>query len=265
MPAKILLVDDNLELLTLLARLVEAEGWIAVTAPKGKTAIDLIPKERPHAAVVDVLLPDMMGYDVAHALKAANVPFVFVTGVFKGGRAASDARAQHGAAAYFEKPFDAKKLIETLRGLLPNLTPAPTKGSFAQGGGDEEESIELSDFDVEEGVETDEPMEGMDLTGRVTISEGGKVSAVLRGDTVRAAPVGAPARPKPAPAPTPAPGPPRSASAPRPPSRSRPRSPPRRRRGCPTPRESSRTTSRSSSPRSGSRSRPASSPCRRGR
>ena len=54
--------------------------------------------ERPQVAVVDVLLPDMMGFDVAAALREAKVPFVFMTGVFKGGRAASEARARHGAA-----------------------------------------------------------------------------------------------------------------------------------------------------------------------
>ena len=99
MAPKILLVDDNQELLTLLARLVEAEGWIPVAANRGKTALDKIAAEHPAAAVVDVLLPDMMGYDVAHALRNALIPFVFMTGVFKGGRAANDARSQHGAAA----------------------------------------------------------------------------------------------------------------------------------------------------------------------
>ncbi len=121
---KILLVDDNAELLTLMARLIESQGWVAVTAGKGRTAIDRIASEQPVAAVVDVLLPDMMGYDVAAALRKANVPFVFMTGVFKGGRAAIEARTQHGAAAYFEKPFEARKLLDALRQLVPSATPA---------------------------------------------------------------------------------------------------------------------------------------------
>ena len=191
MPAKILLVDDNQELLTLLARLVEAEGWLAIPVGKGKSAIDAVKADRPDAAVVDVLLPDMMGYDVAHALRNASVPFVFMTGVFKGGRASSDARAQHGASGYFEKPFDAKKLIETLRGLLPSVTPAPVPISFQSA---DDGAIELSDFDVEVAVEADEDVQAMDLTGRVVLTEDGKVSAVLRGDTVHAGPVLTPAR-----------------------------------------------------------------------
>lgn len=197
MPAKILLVDDNQELLTLLARLIEAEGWTAVTAGKGRIALDKLASEHPAAAVVDVLLPDMMGYDVAAALRKAAVPFVFMTGVFKGGRAATDARAQHGAAGYFEKPFEARKLVETLRGLVP--APPPARAPAAPPPPPAHEP----DFDVEVAVEADEPVEALDLTGRVVLTEDGKVSAVLRGEDIRAAPVGTPARPPPIPAPPP--------------------------------------------------------------
>jgi CheY-like chemotaxis protein len=208
---KILLVDDNQELLTLLSRLVEAEGWIAVAENRGKGAIQRI-AERPAAAVVDVLLPDMMGYDVGQALRNAKIPFVFMTGVFKGGRAASEARTQHGAAGYFEKPFEAKKLVEALRVLLPAASPPPVPARGASGSAPppepEGEILELSDFDVEVAVETDEPVEAMDLTGRVALTEDGKVSAVLKGAPVRAGAIGAPARPPPAAAP-PRPAPPR--------------------------------------------------------
>ena len=199
---KILLVDDNQELLSLLARLVEAEGWIPVTANRGRAGLDAIVAERPAAAVVDVLLPDMMGYDVAHALRNALVPFVFMTGVFKGGRAANDARGQHGAAGYFEKPFEARKLIEALRQLLPaqQASAAPARDEPAAA---PPPVPDASDFDVEVAVEADEPVEAMDLTGRVVLTEDGKVSAVLKGATVHAAPIGAPARPPPRAAPPP--------------------------------------------------------------
>jgi CheY-like chemotaxis protein len=198
MAPKILLVDDNQELLAILARLVESEGWTAVPAPRGRMALDKIASEKPAAAVVDVLLPDMMGYDVAHALKNAQIPFVFMTGVFKGGRAASDARNQHGAAGYFEKPFDARTLIEALRGLLPSQPPTRMTTPPLR------PAREVNhDFDVEVAVESDEPVDAMELTGRVALTEGGKVSAVLRGEPVTAASVGTPARPPPRPAPPP--------------------------------------------------------------
>jgi two-component system, OmpR family, response regulator len=193
MTAKILLVDDNPELLTLLARLIEAEGWTAVTAGRGRTALDRLATEAPAAAVVDVLLPDMMGYDVAAALRKAQVPFVFMTGVFKGGRAAADARTQHGAAGYFEKPFEARKLVEALRALLPTRPPVRAAPPAPP--------VHEPDFDVEVAVEGDEPVDAMELTGRVALTEGGKVTAVFRGETIHAASLGAPARPPPLPVP----------------------------------------------------------------
>jgi two-component system, OmpR family, response regulator len=195
---KILLVDDNQELLTLLARLVEAEGWIPLPVAKGKLAIDRVASDQPSAAVVDVLLPDMMGYDVAAELRKWNVPFVFMTGVFKGGRAASDARLQHGAAAYFEKPFEAKRLVEMLRTLLPAGAALPGTGPTPP----PLPESEARDFDVEVAVDGEEPVDAMELTGRVVLTEDGKVSAVLRGDPITAGPVGAPARPPPLPAPS---------------------------------------------------------------
>jgi DNA-binding response OmpR family regulator len=219
----ILLVDDNQELLTLLARLVEAEGWSAVTLNRGRAALDRIAADPPSAAVVDVLLPDMMGYDIGQALRSAQIPFVFMTGVFKGGRAAADARTQHGAAGYFEKPFEAKKLVDALRGLVPAAPAAPParasarRPAAAAPAPDPEPVMELaaSDFDVEVAVEADEPVEAMDLTGRVAITEGGKVSAVLNGAPVHAGAVGTPARPaRPPPAPSAAPAPAAARAAP---------------------------------------------------
>jgi CheY-like chemotaxis protein len=207
---KVLLVDDNQELLALLARLVETEGWVPVAVGKGRTAIDRIGAERPSAAVVDVLLPDMMGYDVAAALRKANVPFVFMTGVFKGGRAASDAKSQHGAVAYFEKPFEARKLVEALRAMIPMAAASPATPPPSRPAEDQ------SDFDVEVAVEADEPVEAIELTGRVVVEEGG-VAAVLKGETLAAAPVATPSRPFPAVSP-----PPVRPAAPRP----RPRPPP---------------------------------------
>lgn len=189
----ILLVDDNNELLRLLARLVEAEGWRAVTCPRGKDALKAIALERPEVAVVDVLLPDMMGYDVGAALKTAGVPFVFMTGIFKGGRAASEARLQHGAAGYFEKPFEAKQLLDTLRNLLP---PPPAAAPAPDPSGD--------DFDVEVAVDPEEPIDPIHITGRVELRELGGVSAILTGQPLDAAAVTA-FTPPPLPPPSPRP------------------------------------------------------------
>jgi len=200
---RILLVDDNQVLVALLARMLESEGLVPVLALRGRAALEKIAVERPDAAVVDVLLPDMMGYEVGAALRKAGIPFVFMTGIFKGSRAASEARSQHGAADYFEKPFDAKKLVQALRALLPPSeaeAPEPVRAD------------ELVDFELEVAVEPEERVDPMELTGRVEVVEGGKVQAIISGQPLQAAsiePVAPRARPAAEPAPrTPATAPP---------------------------------------------------------
>jgi CheY-like chemotaxis protein len=196
---RVLLVDDNQVLVALLARMLESEGLAPVLALRGRAALEKIVSERPDAAVVDVLLPDMMGYEVAAALRKAGVPFVFMTGVFKGGRAANDARAQHGASGYFEKPFDAKKLVEALRQILtpPEPEEAPARPA--------EEKV---DFELDVAVEPEERVEPMELTGRVEVYEGGQVQAIIRGQALQAGPVEPPQR-----APPPPPEPPAAAGS----------------------------------------------------
>ena len=183
---KILLVDDNQELLRLLARLIEAEGWEPVSCPRGKAALDAIAKEVPAAAIIDVLLPDMMGYEVGASLRKVGVPFVFMTGIFKGGRASSEARVQHGAAGYFEKPFEAKKLVDAIRALLP---PEPPRRGPAAVPAPEPRERRDSDFDVEFAVEPEETVDPLTLTGKVEVTESGRVSAVIRGAQLEVGPV----------------------------------------------------------------------------
>jgi two-component system, OmpR family, response regulator len=179
---KILLVDDNEELLRLLARLMESEGFEAVPCSRGRQATEALRKHQVSVAVVDVLLPDMMGYDVGSALRKDGIPFVLMTGIFKGGRAASEARIQHGAAGYFEKPFEARRLVDTVRGLLPKESPGPATPAPAV--------PPSEDFDVELAVEAEEPVEPMELTGKVSVQEDGGVSALIRGEELTAAGVG---------------------------------------------------------------------------
>ena len=178
-PPKILVVDDNVELLTLLTQLFEDAGYSVVPANKGRSALDAAKMQKPRAAVLDILLPDMMGYHLADQLRKEQpaLPLVFVTGVFKGGKHALEARQKYGAAAYFEKPFEAAKLIEAVTQLVP---PEKRQGAA---------SIEDA-FEVELDVDVDEegPQESMELTGRIKVT-GANLTAEIRGDNLTASPM----------------------------------------------------------------------------
>jgi two-component system, OmpR family, response regulator len=173
---RILVVDDNVELLSLLTHLFEDAGYDVVAATKGKQALELIRQQPPSLACLDILLPDVMGYAVADALRKEHpgVPYVFVTGVFKGAKHAQQGLNKHGAAAYFEKPFESKKLLAAVAALVPPGVPR---------GPDEEFEVEL-DIDIEE----DDPADTMELSGRVLVS-GTSGPMELKGADLRASPI----------------------------------------------------------------------------
>src|SRR5690242_3741161 len=65
MAPRILVVDDNQELLSLLTQLFEDAGYEVVGASRGKQGLDAARAHPPGVAVLDILLPDMMGYQLA--------------------------------------------------------------------------------------------------------------------------------------------------------------------------------------------------------
>jgi FixJ family two-component response regulator len=180
---KVFVVDDNNELASLLGKLLEDAGYSATCFPRGKPAIERLRQEKPALAIIDVLLPDVMGYEVASVCqKELKIPVVFITGVFKGGRNALDAKAKYDALAYFEKPFEAQKLLDVVMGAVKPQRVAPPAPP--------QRTSELDiEIDLDEEEASRDPLE---LTGRVSLREDDGLSATLEGKTLTAA---APVRP----------------------------------------------------------------------
>ncbi len=173
----ILVVDDNQELLMLMTRLFEQAGYQVLPANKGKQAIDAARFKPPALAVLDVLLPDMMGQQVAEVLRRdyPKIPLIFVTGVFKAGRHALDARNKFGPVGYFEKPFEGQKLVEAVRKIVPLEKPG--------------EPIAEDPFEVEldVSVQEDDPSQNaMELTGVIKVTGGDNLVAEIRGANLTA-------------------------------------------------------------------------------
>src|SRR5690606_33837545 len=214
MPPKILVVDDNQELLGLLTQLFEEAGYAVVAASRGRQALEFARGAEIRLAVLDVLLPDMMGYQLAEQLRKEQpeLPLIFITGVFRGGRHALEARNRHRALEYFEKPFDFQKLLETVGKVVPPDVNAGQAASDAQ----DEFEVEL-DIDIDEG-----PQDAMELTGRIKVSGGDNLTAEMRGANLLAGPLPAsqgpliravpPSRLTPPPRPTPPPAAPEAAA-----------------------------------------------------
>jgi two-component system OmpR family response regulator len=109
----VLVVDDDLNILSAIAGALADEGLIVQTAPNGPRALDLIEEMQPDLLILDVTLPSQDSAMVARRMRdvrGANAPVLVITA---DGRAAEKARTLQ-AYSYLRKPFDLGRLIATV-------------------------------------------------------------------------------------------------------------------------------------------------------
>ena len=109
----ILIVDDNPENLAVLGNIVSENGYIPGFATNGTTALAIIKNKHPDLVLLDVMMPDMDGFEVCQQLKQdatlANIPIIFLTA--KTEKDDVIAGLKLGAADYVTKPFNQEELI----------------------------------------------------------------------------------------------------------------------------------------------------------
>jgi len=119
-PATILIVDDEPINCKLLESLLQPEGYLTVTAGSGAQALSLLAKSAPDLILLDVMMPELDGYQVAALLKAdpvtSNIPIIMVTAL--NDRDARIAGLQAGAEEFLSKPVDRAELWLRVRNLL---------------------------------------------------------------------------------------------------------------------------------------------------
>lgn len=103
--ARVLIVDDNVDMCRVLARLVRASGHAADVALGGQEAIDYMQSHLPDAMILDVMMPRIDGLDVLRAVRAnartANVPVIMFTAAGEG--ELREHAMRQGANAYLVK------------------------------------------------------------------------------------------------------------------------------------------------------------------
>lgn len=122
MKTKILLVDDEKDIVEFLQYNLEQEGFNVITAYDGKEALEKI-SQKPDLLILDVMMPRMNGYEVCEKLRATdeykNLPIVFLTAK------SSEIDEVHGlnigANDFIQKPISPKKLIARVRSNLRKI------------------------------------------------------------------------------------------------------------------------------------------------
>lgn len=114
---KVVLIEDDSDLFTLLKYNLEKEGFTFAGAQTGKGAIDMCRRERPDVIVLDIMLPDSDGLDICKGIRQhpelAQIPVIFLTA-----RASETDRIvglEIGANDYIVKPFFVRELIARIK------------------------------------------------------------------------------------------------------------------------------------------------------
>lgn len=121
-PERVLIVDDDFATRHLLVKELQPTGYVTLTAPSGGEAIRAIKSSPPDLVIIDVMLPEIDGFQICRAIKQSrkynHIPVILMSAVIDSGRVTSDVLRQYGADAYFEKPLNTERLRAKLRELI---------------------------------------------------------------------------------------------------------------------------------------------------
>jgi len=120
----ILIVDDEEDVLELLRLVFEANGFEVRSASNGKTAVSMAYENLPSAIVLDVMMPEMDGWQVLRTLKGdertLHIPVVMLSA--RAERRDKMIGLQEGADGYLSKPFSPAEVVREIQSVLAAST-----------------------------------------------------------------------------------------------------------------------------------------------
>lgn len=117
---RVLVVDDDVDLLKMLKLRIEAEGFEFMSVQDGQEMLDLIKVKRPDMILLDIVLPKVDGYSALREMRAQDefkdVPVIVLTAKEK--KKVGDLFALENIAFFVEKPFETADLLQKIRSVL---------------------------------------------------------------------------------------------------------------------------------------------------
>lgn len=119
-PPLVLIADDDVTILGMVSRHLQSTGHRVIEANDGRAALALAQKERPDLIVLDVMMPNMTGWEVCKALREddrfAETKILMLTGI--GDRLNELTSPLYGADDHLDKPFEFETLKAKVAALL---------------------------------------------------------------------------------------------------------------------------------------------------
>ncbi len=117
---RILVVDDDRDIVRLVRSYLEKAGYQVMTAYDGETALHMLRREQPHLLILDLMLPDRDGWDVAKLVRSDNqlaaTPIIMLTARVEDND--KIVGLEIGADDYITKPFNPREVVARVRALL---------------------------------------------------------------------------------------------------------------------------------------------------
>jgi DNA-binding response OmpR family regulator len=120
---KILIIDDEADLITYLTTFFNDNGFETISANNGKEGVQKAIEEKPDIITLDISMPEESGVRALRDLQenqvTKNIPVIIVTGVSTDFKRFIETRKQvHPPEGYFEKPIDRDKLLDRVKELI---------------------------------------------------------------------------------------------------------------------------------------------------
>jgi two-component system, OmpR family, KDP operon response regulator KdpE len=132
-PPRILVCDDEPQIVRALRVILRDAGYLAVPASTGEEALDLAAVRPPEAAILDLMLPDLDGVEVTRRLREwSEMPILVLSAVGEEDRKVEALMA--GADDYVTKPFGPRELVARLEAVLRRARPESEEPTLTAGG-----------------------------------------------------------------------------------------------------------------------------------
>ncbi|HEY5956107.1 MAG TPA: response regulator, partial [Polyangiaceae bacterium] len=132
----VLVVDDDLDIRKMVVRLLRTRGLEVIEADRGLLALRLVKEHNPHLILLDAMLPEVHGFEIAKRIKNSKrygrIPIIMISAVYRGWRFAEDLKQNCGVDYYLEKPFRIDELLRAIDACLSGPQEDPDQGTKSE-------------------------------------------------------------------------------------------------------------------------------------